>query len=783
MTSLYLYNPEQGQVLNSSASLVNVSYHDNALAVHTLVLSSLKKVLQGQRSIIVAPSEQDRSAIIDTLEYIGLSDLFFEAKLDEPVHAQEIAQLHKKLTTPLGTKDRYEADVLEFAFRHKNDETITAIESLSKSFFGKLSWKEILHRYIGLVPSDQVFMLHANIDTSDFQCNIEEFEELSYIISEALFLYNKDFEGIGNDQQDFGKGHNESLVDRLQDVTYDLFTFKELAHELRDRYYFCLNDFEQSQRKDTVLWVKDILYRLEYIVFRAQKYVDKTNAAAHSNKFIQLFTATDKGSEQEKLEILQGFNDIVGKIENKKIPIDLHKVTNVEEVIIAATKLNESILSWQKKTAQRIATNIKATNTFNFQDSRLHDLEADLQQLLAKINQSKIFGKAFEINTLSFRKQVDLISNLVHQIELLMTKIENNMPYYQWQQFLSSQDSKAVKVIEALCKLEPEVWMERFEAWYYFEMLTQNYTYQNANASQMDSVVSTYGLWQEAAIQLSIRKTYDTKVEAVKTLKKNNTLWYDIFLKNKAVPAHMTWKDVLEENTAFFSRTFPILIVSSDDLRRLAPGHYECLILHNKPNVDVEILQNFATINTYIPVHVAPPTGIDFTLSSAHLMVDNTLQDATMSDRWSLVKKMASNLLLFGNEPVIYQMRNTTIISYSNDFIHQLLEEELYHFGIKKVLLDGSVQETLVGTLLDTDMRTFIITDDYLFNARSASSYMYQRHVMQLMSDAGCTILHVDHKDMFVSKGKCLHEIIEVLQQVDHTGTSSKNQLSLELNS
>ena len=169
-------------------------------------------------------------------------------------------------------------------------------------------------------------------------------------------------------------------------------------------------------------------------------------------------------------------------------------------------------------------------------------------------------------------------------------------------------------------------------------------------------------------------------------------------------------------------------------------------------------------LETYKPLHLKP------------------LSDTSTLERLTIVKHLSTNLLSFGKNPTVFQLRNSSIISFSSDFVNEYLEDKLYKFGIKNILLDDSIYETLVATMHDVNRQVIILTEDLLFSLENYESFESQFMVLQQAMKSGCELKNIDSKELFDSLGLILNELVEELEDINFVKTDQKNQILLELN-
>ncbi|MBC7885796.1 MAG: hypothetical protein H7X99_09990, partial [Saprospiraceae bacterium] len=427
------------------------------------------------------------------------------------------------------------------------------------------------------------------------------------------------------------------------------------------------------------------------------------------------------------------------------------------------------------------STFIKASNKINLNNEHMEDLEFSLQSLLQRINDANIFVKPFEINTISFRKQVDFVSNLVKEMDIMMLRISQNLSYYQWLSFLSACNDRMKKVIQVLRRFDPEDWTGLFKKWYHYEILSRNVHSEIAlTPANIEKTNKLHLANQQSKLHHSVNASISVRQQALTELKQTNPEFYQAIIKNKKYQQSPYWKHILEENTAFFSLSYPVIILDDDDIKNMKPGHYTALYYVNPTSVNVDILQDYKTIHTYKKEEDFDGIMMDVLLKTMYIPTPGLLSSLTLSERLPVIKKIANHLLSVGKEPVIFHLRYSSIISYSGDFFNDLFEEKLYHFGIKKILLDQNVSDTLVATMLDVTKTAFFITEDLLLHPEDNQNYLWQSHIIHQAALVGCQWLNIDHMQLFYRDMEAFDLVLDAIKAKNEIKTDPKKQIVLE---
>ena len=778
----FILSSEQEIVLKRIGTLTNIVYDDIESALQTIDITLAKNIQNSKASIVVVRSELHRAMLKEHIHFFGLKDLMMECNPNSLFTEEHLSYIrshalddgHPGLVTT--------ADVSTYYFNKQNKEIIEGLESLQKKVFGDLTWKQLLHMYLSLDRDDRIYQLHAELSKVDFDFNQDEFNQLYGSLSDVLYLYEREFEISDRNSDDFGLKQSFFSEDKLQDVTYELFTFRELAQNIRDRYYNCLYDIEQDKRSETFNLIAKVENGLDFLSFRLESFNSRSVQQEKKKSIFSAFSSPDKSLESEKASLLEDSKTIVTLLRENKIFDILSEPVQISDLPTFITDCQEIVSRFKTKIEDKISLFIKSSNKLNATDQKLEILEADFKVLIEDINRSGLFKKPIELNTLSFRKQVDCITQLVYDIDIMLLRVDKNLAYYRWTVFYAGLESKCQKLIDVLRKIDPQGWLSLFEAWYYFEILNkEKYKGASINLANVEEAIQSNENKQRSDIFQAINIWKSKYPSILEELKKSNPKLYTSLSKRKKYTEDNYWKHILEENTSFFSKVFPILIVDSDDLKNLTTGHYTELFYIDPLETNVEILQDFQTIYTYLDSERINDFAGDIHLKDmSHKMVQK-ISEYGMSERMPVIRNTVQCLTSCEKKPVIYHLRSASIVSYSNERIHTQLENSLHHFGIKRIISEESISDTLIATLLDVKKTVFVITDDYLLDSENSTHYLYQSQMIEAISKAGCKVIHVDHYELFIKGNDLIDEISDQIASVNISKIDHKNQIEFEL--
>lgn len=777
----FILSQEHKNVLNRVGTLSNFVYDDVNSATQSLIQTIVENIIHFKSSILVVPKATDRHLLKEQLISFGLKDAMIACDPNVLVSEDDLSFIRTHISNEPTFNSQIDSS--SYQFSKLDAEILTNFKILCTKVFGDKTWKQLLYLYLSFDQDDRIYLLHTELSGLKFEFNQKEFDEIYQSLSEVLYLYERDFELTDESGEKLGFKQEFLSEDKLQDVTYDLFTFKEMAQNIRNRYYTCLYEIEQNKKSEILAIATSLQDDLDFLSFKVDQFQHKYPNVEKKKGVFSVFSSADKSLENEKANLLNEAKSIIDLLKQHKITENISlplQLTDIPLFIESATTL---IKKFTDKIDDKVALYLKSSNRLNAKAQELEALEVDFKSIIESINKSGIFLKPFELNTLSFRKQVDCISQLVYDIDVMLLRVDKNLAYYRWKSIYLSLDIKTQKIVDILRKIDPQDWLAVFESWYYYEILN---IHKNIGKLLEDSILDEVIKHNENKCRTRIFQALNLWKANHSTiydeLKKSNNKLYTSINKRKKYPDDIYWKHMLEENASFFSKLFPILIVDSDDLKNIPSGFYTELFYLDPKETNAEILQDYQTIHTYLDSNRVGDFKGDVHLTDMSTRIVQKIADYGMSERMPAIRNTVQCLLSFDKNPVIYHLRNASIVSFSNENIHTHLERSLHHFGIKRIVSEESISDTLIATLLDVKKTVFVIIDDYLLNSDQIGNYLQQRQKINAIRIAGCKIINIDHNVLMKNGVSLLDDISENIASVNAPKTDHKNQIEFEFN-
>lgn len=751
--SQYFHSPAQAAIINSSLTLANIGCDDNLTALHTIAIRIMHQLWKGEGTLVVMPSADDREALQAILNNMGLGDITLNLCTGMPVTAEDGRELAERIMRL--KKHNHEVDLLPaHSYIAHADGILSTFEARFSQSNHEMSWRQMLDFYLKSAPDDRVEKLVGDLGGIAFECTSEEQNELRSFIADALHLYRRDFELYRNfTLLPSGIRHDEALNNRLEEISHALFVLREAAESLRDRYMSHMRWLRFSYTDEITGRTMSLENRLRLLHadildhLSEQKQGEQRSTMAVSrlmHEFHKLF------SELSSL-------DLVTRQHFREITTDM--LVSVENALAVISE------KYQQIPAQ-ILVRLKSVNRHNTQDPVLEDLESDLLALVQRINDTQLFEKDFEVNTLSFKKQIDIVTSIVKKLENAHLELQKELPYYHWLEFLQASEPKAVAVLTSLLSFDPAEWSALFESWYAGEWLARNIDIRHAGLSTSASMQMYASLYNDYCIcncNQAVAKAGSNIEVFMKAVKKDTPDVHEVIFRNTKPSRPVRWKSWIESCGTSMADVFPVLLIDKDeDLQWPGPSAFRHLIFYRHQDPNVELMQLFSTVYSWFS---ANETGMDFYLTHQFNYTVVSSGEFGRSQKLTLARTQAEALFSLGRQPEIFGMKQGSIISFASDYINEWLEEHLYDAGIKRLTDTEEGMNMLTAALLERSENIFLITEDNVINPEETNTLVWQHHLLDCIKSAGCVHINIDTALLYRTNGSSLRAVINHIRR------------------
>ncbi|MFZ1751728.1 MAG: hypothetical protein WAU01_16125 [Saprospiraceae bacterium] len=776
----FLYSAEQEKVLKSSHTLANIGYDTHHAALHTIMLRVVRHLKEKKSSLIVIKEEGQKSALIALFQSVGLGHLILDCSLLSHLSEQDYEYIQIKVNKAAPEPLCQDQDA-DYYYPHYNQSILKAFDLKYGNETHNSPFRAQMDEYLTLGSDPRVKLLQVEMSHQPIHFGGEEAELISQDISAALKLYQKDFELFNN--QSMSTDINTSclvsaqLSNTLEQLTY----LQATAKDLTDRYYdlhISISDQYDRTHKD---WINGMKLSIGLIIHQLQRfYHTKSKVEAQKSLWNPLRGEMKKLSHEEVV-LMKEVDSIQVQLALKNVIQKVSAELSRPDAILRLQSYLEVLDKYTLETSDNGFIFLKSVNTLNHDHPELQVLEAKLRSLTKKINESNIFSQVFELNTLSFVKQKEYVDRLTADINLIIQKMQSHISYYQWSVFLDQRSPKSKSIINILKRFDLADWNRIYDAWSRFETLRQKLSDEiDIDESLLDRTTSYYHQAQLNIVD-EINEQYDQlKQIGISHEKNQNSDLYRKLIHNKSLKGKFLWEDLYADYSELMTSLFPICITSNDRWTRVTSGIFNHLYYVDVPDANVEVLQNFDSVFSFFSFQMHT-SDVHYSLHQGIPWAIKDLNRVSISERLPIARALSEAMMSFGSEPVIYQMRNGGIISFSTKYVNDYLEKAFYSKGIKRIINEDTTAQKLIGLLLDDESKFYIILDDYLCNVADYSHWMWHRNVAHMLADAGCKVLNVDTKTLLYESENHLQILVNTIKKdLTHRNEHPKKQLAIE---
>lgn len=769
---------EQKNIVAISAALTNVSFKSDSEALQTIALRLLKNFCERKTTLVVVSDDEDRKQLTQKLSALSIDDLVLNISLQHTVTESDLQFLRNQCSQK--SKKTLTQNTHEYKF-------LTLSEKIRQHFqktyitpiFDDKSWTELLYFYLHLITENKL-RSHSNPCSGlDLEYSKQEYDKLHEDISEALFLYQREFEI--NDHNEIPKSSLNPLINQTDDfhhISYTLFGLKEEAFILAEKYDRFISDLSHFYKKTSLQYLDDIQDTLNIMSFEYTQHSFQKNG--DNSGFLKGLLSTSK--KKEETSVISEINAIIDTLKEKNILTKNYpKVALYSQI---PDTLNDITihLSKRKQDINHITHEfVKSVNRLNYLDPTCENLEYQLIDLTKKINDSELFTVKHELNTLSLLKQKDYLEKLINTLDIAILNIEKNMAYYQWMSFLRSRDKKSSNLIKQLKTYDPSEWLDIFTSSYYGNILETHFSHLQITSDTIEKLEFHFVESEKSIIEKNKFDLYANVEVKIVNIKKDNPELYNALIKGKALKQPTLWKNFIAVNAEIISTISPIIIANSDDFVDLNAHTIDEIIYFDYPTYHTDILNIFRSALLFFKEDFFQQP-VPFMLTGEKINSNLTLQEVHTTAKIALVRNITKELLQYDASPTIFRLRNTTIISFCSDYYNQRLNNHFYDKSIKKLFGDN-IKDTITGALLDDQRYIYILTEDGLFNHDVEKwDIIQQKYSINYLDQVGCEVLDIDNQVILETKGESLQEIFLNIKMEDHPSAKFQNQMSLEFN-
>lgn len=773
--AIYIASPEQKQIFESKASLLNVNYRELETALDCIALQIRYRILENQTVLVVVPDQKAKTLLETKIKELQLDMFMLSVTSDAMPDKSDFKQLQEKLNP----SDHPSMDLTTQiqSYNRAKEEITSSLRQKYTNPTQKPTWRQLIDDFCELQVEMEVLLINRWLDSSTFNMDDEELNSLMETIAEAQMYYHSEFEIKDYSLLNHELNKNISEHSKLKSTVSEISRLLNEGEQIKNKFLLYSRDLENSFLNKHLT----IIHRL-----KADTDLIKTKISQWLSVQSELNKPLIPGfqSEKQKIHAQEGRNILtdtatlfnkIHELTHTHIPIP-NKI--ILSLVQSCAEVNTILDKYRSELNIRKVEYLKSVNMHNHLDPKLRALEDELNDLTKQINEAAFLNEKLEINTLSFTKHTDIIIALVRKLSLIRREAEQSMYYLEWKHFYQKQSNKEQIVLHALRNMAPEKWLSTIKGWYLYHHITQDQNHlQSTTLDQLSDLKDLYIHKKNLQTLEAIRQHSQLIPKKLKGLKTADTKLYKLLTSDKGHPNSDSWKNLLEYSYDNIEDFFPIIIVDQDHLDKLKHSDNRKLIVINHRDSNLNIMQLFNSITYYWDEnHAVEEAEYRLNLSAN----TSNFKDLKITDRLPLFRTISQMLMTLPRLPEIYMIKDSCILSFASPYINQKLISTLYSHGIKKVLPEPTPVKAMSGAFLEASNDIYCLTEDALPCPTDSESVLWQYQILETMKHAGFQIINIDTSELFNNQ-KHIDNLIESikLQQNAHL-KSDEIQKSIE---
>ncbi|MFK7932927.1 MAG: AAA domain-containing protein [Saprospiraceae bacterium] len=754
---------------------VNYLYQtDQVEFINHLITNALS---QDEKCLIVAPNATTLRNIQAKLVQQQISYAHFLLK--EPISDKSLllellkALDNSKTMPPVQFPAHYQKNLEKCLLAQVGlDANFTATQRI---VFGNESWTYLVGHFLRSNRTEDKALLNNHLQATDFTFTFKEYESLRTAVEICKPLY----QNISTLKHPLGelnadiftqKTEAEGLQFIQEKTAYFLKKGKELQHKYisgqaayseRLRAHYENRQTELLAKAERVLTAIDEQEQTFGIHFQNASTWSLKLRGFFSGKFTRILEAREGiRLKYERLQqVFQQYNYFDFNFATATPPLSMPYIQRQTKAFI------EALQNWKNNINEEVREEVKR---LSFQTAlpgieyrqELKKLEDELEELVKEINDTRLLDARLENKMLTLGKQQQFLESILEQMAGAQYNLRDFNSFYKWHRNWLQLDKQARKVVQALIKVQPKIWIAAFESWYFHQILLRtNTTELPERESALLNFAETLQDFRPTLLQ-HIRYTgQERRNRAIKSLKNQNKKTYQLIFgkKNHELCAERSLQEVLRLGLPTISEVLPVLLTTADVAAHDFPqleAHFDYIIFVDSQQLAAETCTRLLPMGKRI---VALKHRINHSAKSEHSLSD------------LLQEKEVLNVIL--KSPAIGTTNGAKRFFanlYDADFDLSLLEESADYQSLNVVKVEGRYNEkeqtndveaqrilTLLNEIKTTQQRTyprvgiicFTLAQRNLIAAyllkikqkRSAGSEMIQH-----LERNGLSVLHID---------------------------------------
>lgn len=574
--------------------------------INHLIINALAN---GEKCLVVGKYANTLHQIQEQLVRQKIQYLHFilkEPVTDKSLLLELLKALDSNEIIPLAEPPARYAALLEKATQ-RNITLDANYAAIQRAVFGNENWSHLVGHFLRSNRTEGKELLHNQLQATDFAFTSKEYQNLRTAVELCKPLY----QNISTLKHPLGelnadiftqKTEEEGLRFIQEKTAYFLKKGKDLQLEYingQAAYSKRLRAHYEKRHDDLLMKANQLLEAIDSQ--RKAFGTDFKNASVWSLKLKGLVSGRstriiesreDIQLKYDRLQqLFEQYNYFDFSFAKLSQPVNINRIQQQTNQFVKALK------QWKLQINGEVQEEVKR---LSFQTAlpsieyrhELKTLEDQLDELVHEINDARLLEDKLTNKMLTLNKQQRFLEAILEQMEGTRYNLRDFNSFYKWHRNWLQLDIQARKVVQALIKVQPNIWIAAFESWYFNQILTLHYTPELPdNNEELLNFTETLKEFRPLLLEHLNYIWQERRKRAIKNLKSSQKKTYQLIFgkKNHELCAERSLQEILRLGLPTISEVLPVLLTTVDvavhDLPRLSQ-QFDTIIFTNSEALD-----------------------------------------------------------------------------------------------------------------------------------------------------------------------------------------------------
>jgi len=446
-------------------------------------------------------------------------------------------------------------------------------------------------------------------------------------------------------------------------------------------------------------------------------------------------------TETKKIEFY--FSQIADLLEIKSI----QNASINQKFKIFEKAYNEKVSNIIQETEKQITAFLERLTTHHQSFPELSQMFTETETLFSEFDKLRIAKKASWKRASAFSFLQNSLNAFKNDLEYIEHFLEDESNYISWLQYLNQTSPTVKSILEHLATFSTS-WSDTFEEWYLSDFMNTYVPILNSISDMGDDVLSELKAYKKQLSENTISK-FHAEIEA------------------KDIKWIQSWTNLLGTQAELLSERFPLLICTGsfyEKHRDLLKDEYDKTFFLNYCPEYIwkdKTYWFFANNRTdYLTIKNNFKETQTLHIKENYFNINRSLSHLSLHELNACSLYLGQKLEQIQSVYRIFQIDNTTLISFFSKEKNSLLIESFRSAGIKEMFSNNSEVSLLPGIFSNPENPTIMLLEDGLINRSDEESGLLQLTLLDKIKVAGIKTLSLDNY-LMITKQQYNFEIIK----------------------